>query len=310
MPYIEIVQKYAQKNRFEYNHEEIFNKVRGAMEKSGAEREKALMDVLKTTFRAEAERYEPTRKKLIMDMYNMSGNDAYNADMALRNMARPAKFLEEYTEIIGAMAKDIDNTYAPEFMLGMTSREAKNLVSDQLNIFTRFEETMYTLKRDGWNEALNIVNQVKFSKENNRIRNYATADEEHQAGMMDVYMRKEGVKKELSSKNFFWRLFSSEGRAMRNYVKVAEDALKAVNFPEEAAKSAEVEYAQASAIETAYEESYREIDNRFESANIAKESDKQKVDLEHLSEKANAKAQDISSKVKESSSLSIDNIKK
>ena len=97
---------------------------------------------------------------------------------------------------------------------------------------------------------------------------------------------------------------------MRNYVKVAEDALKAVNFPEEAAKAAEVEYAQASAIETAYEESYREIDNRFESANIAKESDKQKVDLEHLSEKANAKAQDISSKVKESSSLSIDNIKK
>ena len=31
MPYIEIVQKYAQKNRFEYNHEEIFNKVRNCV---------------------------------------------------------------------------------------------------------------------------------------------------------------------------------------------------------------------------------------------------------------------------------------
>ena len=42
MPYIDVVQAYSERNRFQYNHKAIFAQVRKAMKKVGDNREKAL----------------------------------------------------------------------------------------------------------------------------------------------------------------------------------------------------------------------------------------------------------------------------
>lgn len=264
MPYIDIVNEYSQKNHFTYDHKAIFKQVRNAMNKQGEEREAALQNVLKSAFRAESAKYEPMRQKLGSDLHNLKPSEAYRVSMELKNMASPAQFLEQFTNIIGAMAKDIDPLYNPPYMLGLDSREAKNLVSDQLNSYTCLDETVYTLKRDGWEEALRQVEIIKKDALTDEPRNYATTDDEHKAGMHHVHMRKEALKNELREKGFWWRLFNrAEVKQMRAYIKAAETALREVSFTAKAAKEAEAELAKAAALESDYQLSYESIDNNY-----------------------------------------------
>lgn len=307
MPYIDIVREYSKKNHFEYNHEELFNQVREAMTKSGAERAQALQTVLKTNFRADAEKYEPVRKKMMVDAQSANAMQSAAIDFELRKMADPCAFLEEYTNMINAMAKDIDETYEPAFMLGMNAREAKNLVSDQLNVFNRLEETMYVLKRDGWERALELVEQSRYSRTNQAVRNYATEDEENRLGMMDVFMRKECVKKELNAMGFFRKYFSAEGRSMRNYVKVAEQTLKEVQFPKIAEKEAEAEFAQTSISEKFYEKSYMIMDAKFKHNESVRNAEtlnsREKLLIKDL--ESDAKTNEVSSKYENNPKIEI-----
>ena len=264
MPYIDIVNDYSQKNHFTYDHKAIFKQVRKAMKKQGEAREVALKNVLKSAFRSESSKYEPMRQKLGSDLHNLDPNEAYRVSMELKNMASPAQFLEQFTNIVGAMAKDIDPLYTPPYMLGLNAREAKNLVSDQLNSYTCLDETVYTLKRDGWEEALRQVEIIKNDSLTGEPRNYATTDDEHKAGMYHVHMRKEALKKELKDNGFWWRLFNRpEVRQMRAYITAAENALRDVNFTATAAKEAEAEFAKAAALETDYQLSYEKIDQSY-----------------------------------------------
>ncbi len=184
--------------------------------------------------------------------------------MAIRGMARPAQFLEQFAEIVGAMAKDIDATYTPRNMLGLTAQDAKNLVGHQLNSYTLLDETMYSFKKYGYEEAHRTIETIRVDSLTGETRDYATTDDEHKAGMHDTYMRKEAVKKELKDNGFFWRLIHrSEVKQMRNYIKAAEDALKEVKYTKQAAKEAEYAFSKSAAIETEYEKAYNFIDDIY-----------------------------------------------
>lgn len=298
MPYIDIVNEYSQNNRFKYDHKAIYKQVRNAMKKQGEDREAALMSVLKSAFRQESPKYESMRQKLGADMHNLDPNEAYTMSMEMKKMASPAQFLEQFTNIIGAMAKDLDPSYAPKYMLGLSAREAKNLVSDQLNSYTCLDETMYSLKRDGWEEALRLVEITRKDVLTNEIRDYATTDDEHKAGMYHLHVRKEAVKKELKDNGFWWRLFNrSEAKQMRAYITAAENALRDVNFTEEAKIEAAAEFAKAAALESDYQLSYELVDKNYKDhqALLDRENAQKEANADNLEKQGDREPQNIHS---------------
>lgn len=252
MSYIDIVREYSQKNYFEYNHEALFAQVTEAMQKNGAERAQALKEVIQKNYIAEAQKFEPMRRKAIYDSFSYEVNTKeYNRAIKIREVPAPV-FLEDYVSIIEAMAKDIDETYKPEYMLGMSASDAKNLISAQLSSYSRYEEAEYRLETDGWEVAQDTAKSSGFPKLDEDQRDYAKFDEEDQGLVKETYIRKMIVEKKLSSMGFFEKIFSSKGRAMRNFVKTAERVLKDVKFPKAAEKEAEYEYSYSVAAEGEY----------------------------------------------------------
>ena len=273
MSYIDVVNTHARNNRFEYNHEAIYKQVRTAMKKQGEERDRALKEVFTSAYKKEGARYEALRQQLTTNVYSIpNANEAARLVEQMKTMAIPARFLEQMTEIVGEMAKDIDPSYKPKAMLGLSATDAKNLVSAQLSSYTRLDETMYSLKRFGWEDAHRALNNMITDNMTGKPRKYATsdeenftaADEEHKGAMYEAYMRKEELKKQLSRNGFFWRLFHrTEVREMRNYIEAAEAALTAVGFPEEAIGEANAEFAFAAASEADYLASHMYFDEKF-----------------------------------------------
>ena len=264
MPYIDLINDYSQKNNYAYGgHEALFEQVREAMKKSGQERSAALRDVLKRNYIADAEKYEPMRKQFIKELWGVTGDTHEKLLERAEKMAGAPQFLEEYVSIIHAMAKDIDDKYEPEFMLGMDAGEAKNYVSAHLNTYTCYDQTVHSLQQEGWEAAMELVRSSTYSKVKDEYRNYATSNETRQGNMKETYVRKEHVKKQLKNMGFFKKYFSEEGRNMRKYVKAAESALTKVGFTERAAKEAEIEFGRTATLENEYEACYKYMDKKF-----------------------------------------------
>lgn len=266
MPYIDAVKKYSDANHFQYNHKNLFKQVRAAMRQDSAARENALKDIFNRNFLAEAEKYELMRMKMLHDA---RGGDAYQNEDILnditKNMADSYRFLDQYMEIVTEMAKDVDPSFEPKFMLGLSPDESKNLLSGYLSSYTRMHEAKLLMDSSTWEEKLAHVEGARYNSFKKTIRNYKTENQDNKDYMKEVYIRKEIVKKDIASKGFFWKLFHpGELRSMRNYVNVAEQALTAVEFPENAGKEAEVEFSYTASVETNYEDAHKYIDRKYE----------------------------------------------
>ena len=281
MPYMDLVREYSRKNRFEYDHKAVFGQVRAAMAKSGVEREAALKDVLKRNYLADAEKYEPRRKQIQNEVRGMGANENPDLLDAMMEMSGATAFLEQYVDMITAMAKDIDATFEPEFMLGIASKDAKNLVSGFLSSYSRYDESKHTLKTEGWETAFELVERCRYSRFEDKVREYSKADENVQNDIKETYIRKKIVQEELNSHGFFWRLFHrSDVKTMRNYIGAAERALADVGFPKEAAKEADADFAQSAALETEYAACHDYFDEKFK-AEAERLQAENEVKLEH-----------------------------
>ena len=262
MSYLELLNQYREKNSYKYpNHSAMYKQVKAAMRKTGAERSEALRNVLKNNYMADAEKYEPMRKKLISDMWTTKGKK-YDALMAqTKTMSGSAGFLEEYVNLIGAMAKDVDGSYEPEFMLGMTVSDAKNYVSHHLNTYNLYEQTKHGLSKDNW--QVRYENLSDATMEDDEPLDYNTATVGQKENMKEAYIRGQIVQEELNNMNIFKRYLSSEGRKMRAFVKATEDALKSAGFSKKAAREAEIEYSRTATLENEYEGCHIYMENKF-----------------------------------------------
>ena len=264
MSYIDIVREYSEKNQFEYNHEAMFAQVREAMQQSGAARAQALRAVMKAHYSADVKKYEPMRNNTKFDLLGLDGKEYDRAFKRMEKMSNAMSFLEEYVSIINAMAKDVDDTYEPEFMLGMELSESQNLIDEHLNAYTRFEQSKYNFKTNGWRYALKFIEEARYSKEDKAVRNYATSDEVEQSKMKETYVRKQMVKDELATMGFFQKYFSFQGIAMRYYVRTAERALKDVKFPKEAEREAVEDFAKSVTAENEYQVYHNVVAEKYQ----------------------------------------------
>lgn len=266
MAYMDLVREYSENNKFEYNTKELYSQVKKAMKKRGSARVNALGNVLKKNYPLEAGKYEPMKREMKMKLLTHDPNDREfkQLEKTIEKMALPMTFLEQYINIINAMASDIKPSYKPAFMLGLDELEAKTLLSDHLNSFTRDAETMVSLKTFGWAAALEDVEFSRYSSVNEKVYDYATADPDKRGEMKNTFIRMKLVKEELSKMNFFKKYFTSEGSAMRNYVKVAEKALRDVNFPRIAGLEAVYEYSMGVATEPEYQIAHETVKNLYQ----------------------------------------------
>lgn len=298
MPYVTTVENLSQKNLFEYNSAKVFAEVSEAMAKEGDARDKALQEVLKRNYLADAEKYEPMRKQLLFQLRGMSANEASRMSDAITNMSGSYSFLEEYATIISEMAKDIDGSYKPKFLLGLTANETKNLASGFLSSYSRYDEAKFIIENTTLEDAMDQVESVRYSSTKQEVRNYGRSDEDTKGQMKELYIHKKIISEKLDSKGFFWKLFHlKEARAMRTYINTVNNALRDIGFPDSAAKEAEVEFfSQSSSLETEYEATHRQIDNAFkaESERVANDNDKEKISLNELNEKQNEAAKELS----------------
>ena len=299
MPYTNLVREYSQKNHFKYNHRAIFRQVRAAMRGPLENRERALREILERNFIADAEKYEPKRRELIYDAEGMDPDDNEELLADINRMAGPPKFLEEYTEIINAMARDVDNTYEPKRMLGLDAKDAKRLVDRQLSTYSRYEQCKYGMDSDGWEEALRHVEESRYSRLRNQVRNYATSDENLQGAMKETYIRMKIVQERLDSKFRIWKwIFRAETRAMENFIATAKRALEDVNFPKQAEREAEVEFSFSSALPSAYKLAHQLIDTIYKEAEpqVAPQEEPQEQIDQALPKEDNREIQEASPK--------------
>ena len=281
MSYKDIVRDLSAKNHIEYNDRELYKQVKKAMKKTGERRAQALRDIAKSNYVAEAEKFEPLKRKYRHDttLFDSMDKEYKVAFNNLQTMSIAPVFLEEYISIIDAMAKHCDKTYEPKFMLGMNETEVKFMISNHLNTFSRLEETKYRMRTQGWEESLADIEKSRYSRVNNAIRIYANQDENEKSYIKETYIRKKAVKEELDKMGFFAKYFSAEGRAMRKYVKTAERALKDVEFPKHMEKQTEIEYCGSAVGEFEFETNYKFVEERF------KQEQEKAQERENLEEK-------------------------
>ena len=112
---------------------------------------------------------------------------------------------------------------------GLTTEEAKNLLNEQVKDVKYSEIRREQMRRLGvknplFMAGLNALQGVK----------YENATPEAKENMNNVYVTRELMQARLNRHNFLWKLiFRGQTKAMQNYVKAADEALKLAGFPEE-----------------------------------------------------------------------------
>lgn len=124
---------------------------------------------------------------------------------------------------------------------GINEKEAADLLENQVNSAT------YMNVRRAQMDAVGVTDSVFMKDLENAFKNNASYQDATNAGktrMQQVYATKQLMKEKLDSKTGFWgwiwRTFShrSEAKAMKNYIKTAEQALSKANFNEAAVEDA------------------------------------------------------------------------
>ena len=242
MSYIDVVNQYSENNQFEYDHKKIFNQVKKAMEKSGAERSEALIEVLKTNYLTDVKKYEVMRRNAVLAAMNEEGKGLGAATNHFATMAKAPEFLEEYVHIINCMAEEVDSSYEPTFMLGMKAEETKELAKAHVNAYTQYEYLKQSLLTDDWEISKGIAERAKISSFTGNPIKYNSATDDQKLRIRETYIHAEIVKQELKNMGFFRKYFSTLGRTMRDYLKTAENSLKAVEFPKKAEDATKREF--------------------------------------------------------------------
>lgn len=250
MPTIDMFNAFEEKNLYALNYKQLRSRVQSAMRKSGEEREAALKEAFLKSYAADAKKYERLRQELKMDAKNDFSMDEGLRE-SIRDMASAPLFYKQYAELFAEMAKEIDQNYTPKPFLGVSLREAVRLQEEQLGSYTRRDQTAYSMKKYVSREDL--VDEAEFVRNDHvnegATRDYKTMHESVKGNARELYVRKELVREELKNAGFFWRLFHrSEVREKRAYIRLAEEVLEQVHFPEEAKVQAVKEHNATSVI--------------------------------------------------------------
>jgi hypothetical protein len=159
----------------------------------------------------------------------------------------------------------MDPNYRPEFMLGMNKDQSKEMLEKMFASYTHREDLRDNINNyEDIRQAIEDIDFLKYQQGTNTLRVYDGEPKEIQGNFRDLYMHKEVMKDELKQRNVFWRWFSRDARAMRKYIKVAEQTLKSAQFPRSAEQLAKEELNGPAVREDYRKQAAGSIDKHFE----------------------------------------------
>ena len=292
MPYTSLVEAFNQKNQFELDTDKLMQQVRYAMSREGAERDLALKNLIKFNFAEDAAKYEPERQQKKLFQIQAGLDLSYDQMIAFGKMADIPQFFDEYVNIVSEMVKSVDPSYEIKPLFGLNKEETVELHLGALDSFSRRDSRRYQLfELYGLDEGLKDIEEVK--KRCARIGNYSFSktDESLRGLLHETYISRAIVAEELSSKGFFWKLWHrSETKAMRNFIKVADAALKEAGFPESEKQVAEESYKRGAAYDEERKQTEKRAAEKFASVKTEKKVD---VDKNKDAEIAEEATQDV-----------------
>ena len=295
MPYTSLVEAFNQKNQFELDTDKLMQQVRYAMSREGAERDLALKNLIKFNFAEDAAKYEPERQQKKLFQIQAGIDLSYDQMIAFSKMADIPQFFDEYVNIVSEMVKSVDPSYEIKPFFGLNKEEAVELHLGALDSFSRRDSRRYQLfELYGLDEGMKDIEAVK--KRCARIANYSfsKADENLRGLLHETYISRAIVAEELSSKGFFWKLWHrSETKAMRNFIKAADAALKEAGFPESEKQVAEDSYKRGAAYDDERKQTEKRAVEKFASVKTEKQEKKVDADKNKDAELAEEATQDV-----------------
>ena len=235
----QLATEFNEKNIYEIDYDYLKSRIERVMNRTAR---RDLDSKLKTTVAKilleEAIDYESFRRKNIYSAVNGKFDGPYTEKVV--QISNEMDFLLGYVKIATECVKELNPTYLPPFMFGLTQDEVKNIFKKQFESYTRRDEARHDLLNVGslrsWKE------DVEFSRAgyDGKVREYDKEADREKGYIKETYIRKEIVKQELRDMGFWRRWFSDSRRAreLKAFVKAAEKALKDVKFTKEGEKEA------------------------------------------------------------------------
>ena len=235
----ELATKFNEKNIYEIDYDYLRSRIERVMNRTA--RRDLDHEIKKTVSKLileEAIDYESFRRQNLYSAVNGKFDGPYTEKVV--GISNEMDFLLGYVKIATECVKELNPTYLPPFMFGMTQGEVKNIFNKQFGSYTRRDEARHDFLNvnglSSWKE------DVEFSRAdyNGKVRDYEKEAEREKGYIKETYIRKEIVKQELKDMGFWRRWFSQSRRAreLKAFVKAAEKALKDVKFTKEGEKEA------------------------------------------------------------------------
>ena len=235
----ELATAFNEKNIYEIDYDYLRSRIERVMNRTA--RRDLDHEIKKTVSKLileEAIDYESFRRQNLYSAVNGRFDGPYTEKVV--GISNEMDFLLGYVKIATECVKELNPTYLPPFMFGMTQGEVKNIFNKQFGSYTRRDEARHDFLNvnglSSWKE------DVEFSRAdyNGKVRDYEKEAEREKGYIKETYIRKEIVKQELRDMGFWRRWFSQSRRAreLKAFVKAAEKALKDVKFTKEGEKEA------------------------------------------------------------------------
>ena len=235
----QLANEFNEKNIYEIDYDYLKSRIEKVMNRTARrDLDQELKKTVKKLILEEAIDYESFRRKNIYSAVNGKFDGPYTEKVV--QISNEMDFLLGYVKIATECVKELNPTYLPPFMFGLTQDEVKNIFKKQFESYTRRDEARHDLLNVGslrsWKE------DVEFSRAgyDGKVREYDKEADREKGYIKETYIRKEIVKQELRDMGFWRRWFSDSRRAreLKAFVKAAEKALKDVKFTKEGEKEA------------------------------------------------------------------------
>lgn len=326
MPYKKLLADFNKNNGYTLNVERPVNLIEGVVPtyQDPEMIDDTIKEFIISHYLDQAKEYERHRQRMIIRSNAKPSNKKLKDDVS--KMADAQTFLESYIGALRLVAdkeaklaeenkvyRDYEYKRLPLF--GMTGNEFASLLNKHFNSYSYEEGRRYQLldlKDIKYPTLLDESNSVQKIADDGK--NCKTADESEKEKIYKTYITKEIIKERLASKNFLWKfIFRGETKAMKEYIKSAEDSLNAVNFDKDAKIEAEkfakqgyamLDPAQKSGIENYLNDKVQAIDNSLvkplEERNAAK---KAFFDAERLKQEKKEKEKEKEKEKKETAKI-------
>ena len=235
----QLANEFNKKNIYEIDYDYLRDRIEKVMNKTArGNLDKALKETVSKLLLEEAIDYQVFRRENLTSAVNGKFDGVYTEKVV--QISNEIDFLLGFVNIANECAKELTPNYDPPFMFGMTQKEVQNILKKQFESYTRRDEARHDLLHvnglRSWKE------DVEFSRADydGKVREYDKEADREKGYIKETYIRKEIAKQELSDMGFWRRWFSEsrKARELRNFIKLAEKALKDVKFTKEGEKEA------------------------------------------------------------------------